>query len=110
MKNIALAILLASTAIAPTVLAVGITADAQAAPSRSTYTPRGLVDAAYSGRLDGVASFGTLEAKVLARDIEAEDLVKAAIAQGRLSEDSLTDRGFLNAVEAGLNDLVDQDN
>ncbi|MEO0949417.1 MAG: hypothetical protein AAFY11_14990, partial [Cyanobacteria bacterium J06641_5] len=66
---------------------------------RSPYTPEALVTAAYNNRLDGISSFAVLESDVAEGNVEAVDLVRVAIAQGRLSPDRLGDRGFLNAVD-----------
>ncbi|MEO0949212.1 MAG: hypothetical protein AAFY11_13940 [Cyanobacteria bacterium J06641_5] len=73
--------------------------------TRAPYTPYGLVKAAYSDRLEGIPSFNLLRQAVAFRDITAEDLVEAAIAQGRLSETHLQDRRFLSAVDLHLRGL-----
>lgn len=96
---------------AANVLAIEInTAPRSMLLARSLYTPANLVDAAYNDRLEGISGFGDLEANILADDITARDLVKAAIAQGRLTEAHLSDRGFLNAVEALMRTIISVDN
>jgi len=73
--------------------------------TRAPYTPHGLVKAAYNDRLEGIPSFNLLRQAAAFRDVTAEDLVEAAIAQGRLSETHLQDRRFLSAVENQLRSL-----
>lgn len=82
--------------------------DALTQPTRLPYTPATLVNAAYNGRLkaQGIPSFADLVDDILMDDIEAEDLVEAAIAQGRLTAATLEDRRFLNTVNARLRDLL----
>ncbi|MEO0949632.1 MAG: hypothetical protein AAFY11_16115 [Cyanobacteria bacterium J06641_5] len=89
----------------------GSRVQSQEGPQRAPYTPFTLVNAAYDGRLEseGIPSFGDLVADVLQHDIEAEDLVRAGIARGRLTEETLADRRYLRAVQAGLDSLVDAD-
>lgn len=79
-------------------------------PVRSPYTPEALVTAAYNNRLDGISSFAVLESDVAEGNIEPEDLVRVAIANGRLSPEHLSDRGFLNAVDFELRNIVGDDN
>lgn len=98
------------------IVALGLLAQGSRAQSveglrRAPYTPFALVNAAYSGRLEseGIPSFGDLVADVLLHDIDAEDLVRAGIVRGRLTEETLADRKYLRAVQAGLDSLVDDD-
>ncbi|MEO0948718.1 MAG: hypothetical protein AAFY11_11360 [Cyanobacteria bacterium J06641_5] len=75
--------------------------------ARKPYTPHALAHAAYNGRLgEGLPSFSDLGMAFLLKDIRAEDLVRAAIAQGRLTEETLADRGFLRATERSLRVIV----
>lgn len=100
---------IAVVAVAPTALAAEVAVTSQVRLTGVAYTPQTLVGAAYNGRLAGISSFGDLEADVLLNDVAAEDLIEAAIAQGRLTQAHLEDRGFTNAVEANLRDLVSGD-
>jgi len=101
----------ASACVALALLAGESAAQSGETLGRAQYTPFDLVSAAYNGRLEseGIPSFGDLAADVLMMDIEAEDLVRAGIARGRLTEATLEDRGYLRAVQAGLDSLVDDD-
>lgn len=105
MNRTLLAIL--STAITATAFVPGISL---AAPVRSPYTPDGLVSAAYNGQLDGISSFGTLESDIAEDNVTPEDLIEVAVAKGRLSPERLSDRGFLNAVDAAMRNIVGDDN
>ena len=73
---------------------------------RSPYTPNSLAFAAYRGRLEGIPSFDRLATCFLFGEIKAEDIVQAAIAQGRLTEEHLSDKSFLRAVERSLLPLL----
>ena len=102
---------IAVAVVALALMAPGSRAQTEGSLRRTPYTPFALVNAAYNGRLmvEGVPCFGDLIADVLMDDIEAEDLVRAAIASGRLTEEALDDRRYLRAVQAGLDSLVDTD-
>ncbi|MEM9271856.1 MAG: hypothetical protein AAGA80_02670 [Cyanobacteria bacterium P01_F01_bin.143] len=73
-------------------------------------TPFALVTGAYQGRFEnqGIPSSGIFLNKVRTNKIDAEDLVRSAIAAGRLSENTLYDQSYLNSVEA-LIDNLDKD-
>ena len=73
-------------------------------------TPFALVTGAYQGRFEnqGIPSNGIFLNKIRANKIGAEDLVKGAISAGRLSENTLNDKNYLNSVEA-LIDNLDKD-
>ncbi|MEO0946623.1 MAG: hypothetical protein AAFY11_00460 [Cyanobacteria bacterium J06641_5] len=73
---------------------------------RSPYTPHALAFAAYRGRLAGIPSFDRLATCFLFGEIKAEDLVQAAIAQGRLTEEHLANQRFLRDVERSLRPLL----
>lgn len=79
-------------------------------PSVPEITPFNLVHLAYSGGLsdEGIPGFNLLSVNYVDGTVEAEDLVKAGINQGRLSEDTLDDEGYLNAVEIQLDSLRTQ--
>ena len=53
----------------------------------------------------GISSSGAFLSSIRSNKIQAEDLVKVAIVEGRLSEDSLNDRSYLSAVEFALDGL-----
>lgn len=83
---------------------------AAAAPSAmaaESITPNNLVNRAYNGAYtdQGIPSFNNLANAQRYGRVKAEDLVKGAIADGRLSQDTLSDEGYLNAVENALEDL-----
>jgi hypothetical protein len=69
--------------------------------------PFNLVNQARNGSFEdqGIPSHARFTAAVKARRIQAEDLVKAAIAQKKLSPETLNDRRYLNIVELKLNSL-----
>lgn len=92
-------------AVAPAAAANEIAAKSEPRLTRTAYTPHNLVHAAYNGNLEGIPSYGLLRSAIASRDVEAKDLVEAAIAQGRLTEGHLEDRGFLNAVKFNLEGL-----
>lgn len=73
-------------------------------------TPFALVTGAYQGRFEnqGIPSSGIFLNKIRTNKIDAEDLVKGAIAAGRLSENTLNDKSYLNSVES-LIDNLDKD-
>ena len=71
----------------------------------SPYTPFGLVRAAYNGDLPDVPSFGDFEALASTMRIDAEDLIRAAISQGRLTPEYLENRRYVNAVNSILDEM-----
>lgn len=73
---------------------------------RSPYTPLNLAFAAYNGRLEGIPSFSLLATCFLLGDVTTEDLIRAAIAQGRLSEAHLEDESFVKAVDRSIRPLL----
>ncbi len=103
-----LGILATLSAVAPTALVLYTAAAPQvSAATRTAYTPHTLVHAAYNGRLEGIPSFALLKRAVALRQVRAEDVIEAAISQGRLSEERLEDRAFRSAVRANLRGLND---
>ncbi len=72
-------------------------------------TPFNLVSGSYQGRFtnQGIPAFHAFLQAIRTDRIEAEDLVQSAIAAGRLSEDTLNDTVYLNAVD-GLLDGLDK--
>jgi len=69
--------------------------------------PFGLVNLARNGmfRDQGVPGFGRLSAGHQAGRITAEDVIQAAIADGRLSSAALNDTRYVRSVEQQLRDL-----
>jgi hypothetical protein len=66
-------------------------------------TPFNLVKRAYQGYFKSeIPSNGAFVTKVNSGEIKARDLVKSAIASGRLSSDKLDDRRYINAVQSQL--------
>lgn len=70
-------------------------------------TPFNLVSGSYQGRFEeqGIPSFNSFLHAIRSNKIEAEDLVKSAIAAGRLSNDTLDDTSYLSSVDALLDNL-----
>lgn len=73
----------------------------------SEIKPFNLVQLARKGyfKEHDIPSYSKLYSAIKSGNIEAEDLVKAAIAEGRLSPETLEDDGYLNTVEFKLNRL-----
>ncbi len=71
-------------------------------------TPFNLVRGSYQGhfRGRGIPSHNSLLSGVRSKRIKTEDLVRGAIASGRLSEATLQDTRYLNSVKFLLNDLA----
>jgi len=88
-----------ATAITPAALAV------------ETITPNNLVNRAYNGAYaeQGIPGFQSLANAQRRGNISAEDLINRAIAEGRLTPDTLADQGYVNSVEYALQSLG-QDN
>lgn len=70
-------------------------------------SPFELVSMANRGMFEeqGIPSFGLLASEVELNSIDAQDLVRAAIARGELPEAALADDNYLNAVETQLEGL-----
>jgi hypothetical protein len=70
-------------------------------------TPVNLVQHGYQGYFSeqGIPSGGAFLNAVRTKKIHAEDLVKGAIARGRLSQETLNDRSYLHAVQIQLSTL-----
>ena len=75
--------------------------------SNVTITPFNLVTNSYQGYLanQGIPGNAAFVAQVKTGKIKAEDLVEKAIAQGRLTSETLNDRAYLNSVQAHLDSL-----
>jgi len=72
-----------------------------------TITPFNLVQAGYQGRFvnQGIPSAGRFRDSIRTNRIKAEDLIKVAIAEGRLSPDTLQNKSYIRNVESALNGL-----
>ena len=70
-------------------------------------SPFNLIQAGYQGRLanQGIPSAGRLRTAVRQNRIKAQDLVKAGIAQQRLSADTLENKSYLRNVQSLLDGL-----
>ena len=80
---------------------------ATSSPSARLVPSYTLVSLAYQGRFQnqGIPSAAALLHGQASGQITAETLVRAAIAEGRLSSQALTDLSYLNMVESSLADL-----
>ena len=72
--------------------------------------PVGLVFLAYRGYLEdqGVPSYGNFIKKYKSQQFGAQDLVQAAINEGRLSSDALNDQQYIDDVDVQIRDFVRQ--
>ncbi len=70
-------------------------------------TPFDLVTGSYQGLFkdQGIPSSTSFITAIRTNRIDAEDLVRSAIAKGRLSQDTLNDTSYLNHVESLMNGL-----
>lgn len=73
----------------------------------SQLTPFSLVTQAYRGyfKNQGIPGYQRFIAAYQNGQIDARDLVKSAIATNQLSEEALTDQGYINAVKVNLEGL-----
>jgi hypothetical protein len=72
--------------------------------NQAEVTPFNLVYLGYQGYFvkQGIPSNGAFDSAVNANEIKAENLVKVAIARGKLSPDKLNDTRYLHAVQSML--------
>lgn len=84
-----------------------ITTNSQMAREFVEISPYDLVTGSYQGRFKarGIPSAGRFIHAVRANKIGAKDLVEVAIAERRLTEETLNDTSYLNHVESILNNL-----
>ncbi len=70
-------------------------------------SPFNLVTGGYQGlfKAQGIPSSASFVMGIRNNKITAEDLVKSAIAQGRLSEDTIDDTSYLNEVQFVMDGL-----
>jgi len=99
-----LSVLLLSAAAAPAALAGEVAINTSDAIARGT-SPFALVNQAQRGQLDGMPGFAQFDTQVELGRIDAEDVVRAGIAEGRLSANALDDEGYVNAVKTQLRGL-----
>lgn len=98
---------LSLTAITPTALAGEVSAVSKRDTTADQIKPFNLVHRAYSGHFSeqGIPGFSGLATAYQSGQVQAEDLVETAINQGRLSEQTLNNEGYLNAVDFQLKNL-----
>lgn len=107
---ITLSTLILSGLAAPT-LADELTAiNSSSARKVNEISPFALVTGGYQGYFSdqGIPSSSRFTTAIRANKIQAEDLVKSAISRGRLSEDTLNNRAYLNHVRS-LMESLDRD-
>jgi Zn-finger domain-containing protein len=70
-------------------------------------TPFNLVEHGYQGyfKEQGIPSYAAFLTAIRSRKVQAEDLVKSAIARGRLAPETLNDRSYLDAVKLQIDNL-----
>lgn len=68
-------------------------------------TPFNLVNLAYRGYFQDIPSYTQLAQAYLFGRVDAANLVKAGIEQGRISPETLDNEAYLNAVDARLRRL-----
>lgn len=106
-----LSLLLMVGATAPAVRAEGTaynpTSHGSASSFVSNITPFSLVTQAYRGyfKEQGIPGYQRFVSAYQNGQIDAKTLVKSAIAANQLSEEALTDQGYINAVKANLQDF-----
>ena len=98
---------LSLTAVTPTALAGEVAAVSKQESATSEIQPFNLVHRAYSGHFSeqGIPGFSGLATAYQSGQVKAADLVEVAINQGRLSEKTLNNEGYLNAVDSQLRNL-----
>ena len=105
-----LSVLLLTIAAAPVLGAQNQASNSQTSPSTNSYqlTPFNLVSLAYQGgfRQQGIPSAGALVFAYEDGQVGAIRLVRSAIAANQLPPSVLKDRGYLNAVDFQLDQLL----
>lgn len=102
-----LSLLVISTAYMPGLRAQTTAYNPAASGQTQSYvstTPVSLVNLAYQGGLrnQGIPSYNDLRTAYQAKQVSAEDIVRSAVKAKILPEQVLSDKGYLNAVEAQL--------
>jgi hypothetical protein len=79
--------------------------------ARMAVTPFNLVFLAFQGFFEaqGIPSSMDFVSAYRNKQVSASDLIKIAVSMNRLPQSTLTDRGYLNAVESQLKGLVSND-
>ncbi|MGD1917884.1 MAG: hypothetical protein ACFCAD_02765 [Pleurocapsa sp.] len=104
---VAISIISAMGVASPTFAQTKVSINSEMTRKVLTITPYDLVTASYQGRFvgQGIPSAGRFTSAVRSNRIKAEDLVKVAISQRRLSIETLEDRGYLYNVQSILDNL-----
>ncbi len=104
---VAISLITAMGIASPTFAQARVSINSEVARQVISITPHDLVTASYQGRFkgQGIPSAGRFISSVRSKKITAEDLVKVAIAQRRLSPETLEDKGYLHNVRFILNSL-----
>lgn len=73
-------------------------------------SPFDLAYLAYQGNFkgQGIPSYGALIDAIAFRNVTAQRLAQAAVKAGRLPEQTLTDRGYLSALQLQLNGFLNR--
>lgn len=113
MKNIHFlinSILTISLVSVPQAALAGEISASSSASVRREIEPFNLVHRTYSGHFSdqGIPGFNRLITACQTGDVCAEDLVKKAIEQGRLPQNTLSDEDYMHAVEFQLQNLEQQ--
>ncbi len=97
-------------ALSPAAVADEMAATSETANSTHHIEPFNLVHGAYQGQFSnqGIPSSQRFINAYDRSQIEAKELVEAAVAKGRLPQDALQDEGYLNAVSFHLEGLSRQ--
>lgn len=71
-------------------------------------TPSALVSEAYNGKFkdQGISDYETLIQEIEEKEVTAKDIVQAGVNSGKLAPATLEDSGYMEAVENGLQGLV----
>jgi hypothetical protein len=105
-----LSLILISAANMPTLRAETTAYNPAASGKTQSYlstTPVNLVSLAYQGYLQdqGIPSYNDLITAYHERQISAEDIVRSGVKAKRLPEQVLSDKGYINAVKAQLDNF-----
>jgi hypothetical protein len=89
-------------------ISFGFAAIAEAKTSQMQTTPIDLVFLARNGYFQDqkIPSNAGLKAAVKSGQVKAEDIVKAAIAENRLSPETLNDRSYIRSVASSLDRVL----
>lgn len=101
----ALSAMLLTATVAPATLAHEVSLGSGELPTSPPITPFALASQGYRGLLDGIPGYALFISEYQLGHIEAEDLVQAAITEGRLEPSTLEDEGYLMVVDMHLEAL-----